>query len=152
MCLLKDKKVRNNHHKENGYCVAYKIIRTDNYAPFQSDFKYSIGINISERSLKFLINEENNSTFAFSGLHLFLSLKETKDFFLDRFAFEYVKIIKVFYKPEDVLFYGHSIDAPFPAAKKNGISVVVKSCLVKSLEPLEPIIWNPWNPSYKEVS
>jgi len=135
MCLLKDKKVRNNHHKENGYCVAYKIIRDSNYAPFMDNFKYSTGINIAERNY-----EENNSTFAFSGLHLFLSLKETKDFFLDRFAFEYVKIIKVFYKPEDVLFYGHSIDAPFPAAKKNGRSVVVKFCLVKSLEPLEPII------------
>jgi len=135
MCLLKDKKVRNNHHKENGYCVAYKIISNDNYAPFQSEYKYSVGINIAGGG-----NEENNSTFAFSGLHLFLSLKETKDFLLDRFAIEYVKIIKVFYKPEDVLFYGHSIDAPFPAAKKNGRSVVVKSCLVKSLEPLEPII------------
>ena len=141
MCLLKDKKVRNNHHKEDGLYVAYKIIRNDNVAPFQDSFKYSIGINIAEMSYL----EEENSTFAFSGLHLFLSLKETKDFFhrssscfclLDHLVFEYVKIIKVFYKPEDVLFYGHSIDAPWEAAKKNGRSVVVKSCLVKSLEPI----------------
>ena len=56
--------------------------------------EYSIGINIAKGS-----NEENNSTFAFSGLHLFLSLKETKDFFLDHltfeYAFEFLKLIKL---------------------------------------------------------
>jgi hypothetical protein len=135
MCLLKDKKVRNNHHKEDGYCIAYKIVQNHNHSPFMNDFQYKVGVNIPEKNS----SEKNRfSMFAFSGLHLFLSLKEAKAFASNQFKYELIKklikIIKVFYKPEDVLFYGHTIDAAFQYAKKNGRSVVVKSCLVKSLE------------------
>lgn len=131
MCLLKDKKVRNNHHKENGYCIAYKIIQNNDCSLFMSEFQYKVGVNIPEKDNS---NERCFSKFVFSGLHLFLSLKETKAFISNRFNYQVFKIIKVFYKPKDVLFYGHTVDAAFQLAKKNGRSVVVKSCLVKSLK------------------
>jgi len=152
MCLLKDKKVRNNHHKENGYCVAYKIINENNRAPFMRDFKYKVGENPANPAYKvgeipvFQAHPSRDGLrdFAFYGLHLMLSLEETKDFVVSHFSDEFTlfnaKIIKVYYKPEDVIAYGYAIDAAFYNAKKNGRSVVVKSCLVKSLEPLEPII------------
>lgn len=140
MCLLKDKKVRNNHHKEDGYLVAYKIVNENNRAPFMRDFKYEVGENPAYKNPVFQPHPSRDGLldFAFYGLHLMLSLEETKDFvvshFSDEFALFNAKIIKVYYKPEDVIAYGYAIDAAFYNAKKNGRSVVVKSCLVKSLE------------------
>jgi hypothetical protein len=133
MCLAIDKKVRNNHHKENGYCVAYKIILRNNKPPCFMSYKYKVGINHAKLDKREMaLQGVYNPLLKFHGLHLILSLEEAK-------AYRYnncpdTKIIKVFYKPEDVIAYGHSVHTVGLSAKYQGRSVVVKSCLIKSLE------------------
>lgn len=89
MCLLKDKKVRNNHHKEDGYCVAYKIITISNDSPYLF-FRYKEGCN----DALFLCTWLDTPDFQFTGLHLFLSLRETKSFALRNFYNRWMQIPK----------------------------------------------------------
>ena len=42
MCLRVNKKVRNNHHKEDGYCIGYKVLE-GNFSPYQIfDYNWNI--------------------------------------------------------------------------------------------------------------
>lgn len=129
MCLLIDKKVRNNHHKEDGYCVGYKVLRDNNNSPYRGR-SYSIGWQEA-----FLKEEENLQEVRY-GLHLFLNKKEAmmelKDWGIIWGSSNY-KIIKVYYRIEDVIAYG-----TFDIMRTRGItkSVAVKKLLVKSLKDI----------------
>ena len=145
MCLVVNKTVRNNHHKENGYCVAYKVIRLDNSTLFvrSYDFLYKVGENIPcEPSYIF------NKKYCYAerverveyGLHLFLDKSIAKGLisyfertYLLQNAAENMKIIKVYYKPEDVIAYGFSNTYRGEREK----SVVVRKLTIKSLDPIK---------------
>ena len=136
MCLIIDKKVRNNHHKEGGYCVGYKVLRSDNRSPYQFA---TYGIGWKEATLRI----EPYPTYKVNyGLHIFLNKKEA---ILERSSPDSpdspdFKIIKVYYKPEDVIAYGTFDMWRLSLANVNIITsvvnVAVKKLLVKSLKDI----------------
>ena len=126
MCLVINKKVRNNHHKENGYCVAFKNVTPDNFSPYRvgKGHEYFIGVNISDRISPKLTTEEIRYNQVEKGFHLFLNYKSAKEIgkkYKD-------KTIKVYYRQEDVVSYG-TWDDPL-----NENIVVVTQLIVKSLK------------------
>jgi len=144
MCLRVNKKVRNNHHKENGYCVAYKVIFHDNTTLFArcDDFVYTIGENVPYRLYELdykrsLFQRFNDETVYF-GLHLFLDkciAKKLVSRHNDTDS-KNAKMIKVYYKPEDVIAYGKS--NTFTSFDVGGEkSVVVRKLTIKSLDPIK---------------
>lgn len=142
MCLVVNKAVRNNHHKENGYCVAYKVIRLNNSTLFSqiNKFLYKVGENTpSEPSYNF------NKKYYYEdrvdyGLHLFLDKSIAKKLILYNEMTvqnhpENMKMIKVYYKPEDVIAYGKSNTITFGFDIEK--SVVVRKLTIKSLDPIK---------------
>ena len=140
MCLKVNKKVRNNHHKEDGYCVAYKVIFHDNTTLFArcDDFVYTIGENVPYKQNEYGHNGSsmlfNNETVYF-GLHLFLDKCIAKKLvsILNNAEPKNAKMIKVYYKPEDVIAYGKSNTFRYDREK----SVVVRKLTIKSLDPIK---------------
>lgn len=147
MCLKVYKKIRNNHHKENGYCVAYKVIRKDNFSIFyqKETFQYHIGENVPKVTIFFkshLNRKYNVGDDVDDGLHLFLDKSMAKGLILwnEKHSYncpENMKVIKVFYKPEDVIAYGVSNTYFYFSDNEVEKSVVVRKLTIKSLDPIE---------------
>ena len=125
MCLFINNKVRNNHHKEDGYCVAYKNVTQTNYSPYKGGYKYSVGENISNRPTTPLTCAEIIHNEIEKGFHLCLKYKDAKT--TGKKYFTPDKTIKVYYKPEDVVSYGM-----WENGKEK--TVVVTKLIIKSLE------------------
>jgi len=128
MCLVINKKVRNNNHKEDGYCVGYKSIYKDSNESIYRDHIYRIGENKSDRGDNTLTQSETLYLTVHYGFHLFLHLRDAKDKTL---GYSQRKIIKVFYKPEDVVAYGNWEE------ERGSPNVVVTKVLVKSLNDIK---------------
>ena len=150
MCLRVNKKVRNNHHKEDGYCVAYKVIFHDNTTLFArcDDFVYTIGENVpykqNENGHEWSLSLNSfEGQIVYFGLHLFLDKRMAKKLVEHENRFgvgrgdDLCKMIKVYYKPEDVIAYGRS--NTFHSFDDNEVekSVVVRKLTIKSLDPIE---------------
>jgi len=128
MCLIIDKKVRNNHHKENGYCVGYKVLKWDDMSPYRQRL-YQIGWENAQ------LGREENLQEVLYGLHLFLNKKDAITELEDwgkTFNRDEYKIIKVYYKPKDVIDYGIFRIGGWISTK----TVAVKKLLVKSLKDI----------------
>ena len=129
----------------DGYCIGYKVLSFRNDSPFKG-FVYKEGINVSSTNI---FDERclNNHPVHF-GLHIFLNYKDAlKDKQRNN------KIVKVFFKKEDVVAYGDFVTYPlfnamskpstnqydmnnFISQSSRGKSAVVKKLIVKSLEPI----------------
>ena len=100
MCMhVKDEAV-NPKVLKNGFVLGYKILINNdrNVSPCEY-FKYVLGENISDRISKERFEYEKYGIV--KGFHIFRNLKSAK-IWLDMNE----KIIKVYYKPEDVVAYG----------------------------------------------
>lgn len=150
MCLRKYKETRNNHHKEDGYCIAYKVIRKNNFSIFcqKETFIYHIGENIPDATFHpdiyaFYLNKNYvEGERVDYGLHLFLDKSIAKGLISWNEkhimnSSENMKIIKVYYKPEDVIAYGRSNTFHSFDDKEVEKSVVVRKLTIKSLDPIE---------------
>ena len=124
MCLVINKKVRNNHRKEDGYYVGYKVIYKESNESIYRDHIYKTGVNHSDRKDKALAEYEITQGAVHYGFHLFLNLKDARQ---KSCGYGQRKIIKVFYKPEDVVVYGNWEE------ERGSSNVVVTKVLVKSL-------------------
>ena len=111
MCLIlkDDYKVKKSNKEE--YCIGWKVINKDNTQWFKSvgfmvptpNHKYIIGENISNREYKDLSTFECCSRVIEKGFHIFLYRKDAR---AEHYRLDSNKIIKVFYKPEDIVAYG----------------------------------------------
>jgi len=143
MCMMINNDVKLPTVDKDGYCVGYKIVMYNNSSFFFDHFKYKLGLNVSGRVSKELVPYETINQQVDAGLHIFLDLKETKKEFRAR-NYKYFrfcplnlfslyrdeKIIKVYFKPEDVIATG------FYFIGCNSKNAVVMQLFIKSLKPL----------------
>lgn len=155
MCmLLKNNKVDKNHGKVNsdGYLVGYKVIYSNNKSflyPHSWDKNWKDGLNKSDRRTTSIIGREEHNGFVYKGFHIFLTKKATK-IYRERQKKDCsenvrknmgLKIIKLYYKPTDIVSYGYTIyefkirdGRMVDCSVKYLKTVVVTKCMVKSLE------------------
>ena len=117
MCLIRDKgaNVKRKTDKD-GFCIGWKILERDtNQAPYRwvhGGYQYAVGENISNRTDAKLTDRELTSSFIYEGLHLHQTRKAARlgvgSYRINSEHCVPTKIVKVFYKPEDVVDYGLS--------------------------------------------
>ena len=125
---------------KNGFCTGWKLVRkVDNSAPYHwvhRPYIYNEGENVCSRSVK--INDyEARIGEVRTGFHIYqtradarLGIKIYADCMTNKpTEKEMVKIIKVYFKPEDIVAYGLSQDILYRPAK----SLVVTKLTIKSL-------------------
>jgi len=131
MCLVINKNVKLPKVQKDGYCIGYKVICTNDVSLYRW-YRYFIGENNSSREDTFLTPDESSFGKVSHGFHIFLRLRTTKNamyFKSGYYNFSSTrKIIKVFYKPEDVVALG-TWDKP-----NTSHNVVVTKMLIKSLD------------------
>ena len=136
MCLKIDPDVQLPQANTQGYCVGYKVIRTNNYPSYQHGIPYKKGIVESDRGSKELTESEQASKNILSGIHIFLDFQDAK-IEVDHWNRDYhnEKIIKVYFKPEDVIatgyFYAYHIEGSDVIKFK---TTVVMKVLVRSVK------------------
>jgi len=142
MCLLVDKSIKPNKPDKDGFCIGWKIIKENNSALIQDGYFYNLGLNFS--SLYYDADIGPNFSIGYKriyeGFHLFLNKNGARklwNFRKKRYDKDYIdntKLIKVFYKPEDVVAYG-KMEYSFSGDPINETpNVVVKKLTIKSLE------------------
>jgi len=133
MCLSINKNVKLPKVQKDGYCIGYKVISKLNNDSLYHFYGYEIGVNKSTREGKFLTQAEISSGTVQKGFHIFLRLRTAKRamyFKSGYYNFSSTrKIIKVSYKPEDVVALGTWEWSPISPH-----NVVVTEMLIKSLD------------------
>jgi len=137
MCMhLKSKEIDLKHGKidKDGYLVGYKVLRASKDSICYS-YDWEIGLNVSSRTKKSRTKYEKRDYVIYQGFHILLSKSSAKLFikdFKDSLGDDNGHIIKVFYKPKDVVSYGYTnVVTPKQKLLK---TVVVTKCTVKSLK------------------
>jgi len=113
---------------KEGYCVGYKSIRKDNRSSWRL-FKYNKGVNVSDRPYQELTNEEKITNRISQGILVFLNLEEAR---VEAKHWR-EKVIKVYFKPEDVVATGTYTSYNTILSK----NAVVMKVLIKSLTPIK---------------
>ena len=138
MCLsLGMKKVRVKKPNKDGFCIGWKIVQLNNFAPFKSYFQYKLGENEAVLGKEYFPTLEIRY-----GFHFFTTRYAAR---VDILGWKAIgeggkhKIIKVYYKPEDVIAYGsfsenNYLKAGHPVEWFD--CVCVKKLTVRSLEPV----------------
>lgn len=142
MCLKIDKNIKPKKVNKDGFCVGWKLINENNSAIIQSDWDYKEGLNVSDRiDYPELVKDENDFKRVDYGFHLFLDKKWAKklyDYRVNRYGYNSykccTKLVKVFYKPKDVVAYGTMNYTGIPEEEiNNAPNVVVRQLTIKSL-------------------
>jgi hypothetical protein len=143
MCLKIDKSVKLKKPNKDGFCIGWKLVREDNSALIQSSYKYEVGLNFSDRiEYPELEDEEKAFNSVDYGFHLFLQkngAKKLLEYRINRYGKDdyknKCKLIKVFYKPKDVVAYGTMEYNSFAEDELNKVhNVVVNKLTIKSLK------------------
>jgi len=119
MCLRIATTVKSPKVNKDGYCVGYKAILKDNYSVYQH-YKYVKGINKSNRENK-NVSFTERSCGVYDGIHVYLNSEFANRDIRWRDA---DKIIKVYFKPNDIVSTGYFFGRD---------CAVVMKVLVKSL-------------------
>ena len=126
MCLVINKRVKLPKVQKDGYCIGYKVISNMNDSVYQVH-QYTIGLNRSTRMDKRFDEYEVYNNRIERGFHIFLRLRTATDK-MYRGISRYRKLIKVFFKPEDVVALGTW------QLKNSSHNVVVTKMFIKSLD------------------
>ena len=133
MCMVVNKTIKPNKVNAEGYCVGWKVLTSDNKSPFSAGcgYQYKLEENVSSRpttgyirgeKVLDLFTRKNYIHRIWEGFHLSLTRKDARKIFRKP---QGRKVIKVFYKPQDVVAYGTFQDIP---------NVVVTKLIVRSFE------------------
>jgi len=154
MCMiLKNGKIDKNHGKVNsdGCLVGYKVIYNNDHSLLYGwDKKWEEGLNRSNRRTTSFLNYEEHNGPVYKGFHIYLSKKATK-IYRERQKKDNsknvrknkgLKVIKVYYKPTDIVSYGYTKINEYKirdgrmvdCSTKHLKTVVITKCMVKSLK------------------
>lgn len=143
MCLVINQSIKSKKPDKDGFCIGWKLIKKDNSSLIQDHF-YKVGLNISNRNIsigcKEYSEEEKRSGKIYYGFHLFLNKRGAKriaEYRKNRYEKHYdpFKLIKIYYKPKDVIAYGTMEYTGDPNEEINETpNVVVNKLTIKSLE------------------
>ena len=132
MKIITYKKLHRPKVNQDGYCLGYKVLDLNDCSPYQG-ILYKRGINKSDRESTELTTQETFSGLIRNGFHLFLSLKEAKKEVLEwDDNIVNTKIVKVYFKPEDIVAIGIWDDTGI-----NVRNAVVTKLLIKSLKNIK---------------
>ena len=113
MCLEIVKNAKAKKPNADGYCIGWKVVDTDNGAPYHwvhGGYLYKEGKNVSDRLSKDIQSWEHKNIN--HGFHVYGSRKSARLGKIRYYALAQhcphpkTKIIKVYFKPEDVIAYG----------------------------------------------
>jgi len=140
MCLVVDKSIKPNKPNKDGFCIGWKIVKEDNSALIQDDWVYQLGENLSSRCYHSIDGREEITVY--EGFHLFLNKNGARklwEYRKKRYDKDYTskKLIKVFYKPEDVVAYGKMAYSFLGDPINETPNVVVDKLTIKSLEKVK---------------
>jgi len=102
MCLYINNFVKLPKVNKEGYCVGYKTLSFDNLSIYRY-YRYVKGINKSNRKTKDMDGFERCSNNVRKGIHVYLNSEFANR---DIISGNADKIIKVYFKPEDVIKTG----------------------------------------------
>ena len=138
MCLIIDKKIKAKKPNKDGFCIGWKLLQDNTVSPYRG-YRYKKGMNVATLGHEPDPNEEIHY-----GFHLWTTRSSArvslKDWNIISNTNTNFKIIKVYYKPEDVIAYGkYSQPNHF---KENSPAewfrcVAVKRLTVRSLEGIK---------------
>lgn len=148
MCLLVDKSVKPTKKiDKDGFLVGYKVLRKKNESPFFPQ-RYQNGWNFAFNEFGNPLYQQpsqsnyisSKETVIYRGFHIFLKRQDARDCIRTRVNKGTCKIIKIHYKPEDVINYGVFIDWFASTDYNREISsvkcVVVTKAFVRSFEKI----------------
>ena len=143
MCLIINKSIKPKKTNKDGFCIGWKVVSKDNASPFKwivknNSHQYKLGNNIDKNYI-----QTNHEMITF-GFHVCLSRKAAKDIltyvFVIRKKYDGEKVIRVYYRPEDVIGYGISnmYNGNWGLSKdSNPKAVAVRALTIKSLKGLK---------------